>query len=499
MKGKKIPDRWLLIPIILIFLNFIYRLIDESKLIRYFPFDYTNDVSSYMAQLHFLKVCGFHNLCPYWYNSFISFKFSPPGWYFLTLPLYRIFGDVKIATYISIVMSFLAAFLLIYFLYKKLNFSKTKRIAFFFFMFGNAIAIGNFIRLGRAHELLSWVLFLVFAFFILYYKDKKINYNFFWIIPFYTYMILTYQSTAVLSSFFILGLFLSKPKIKEKITISLSVIFSFIITSFWWFPFIKDISESSIPSLNQNIWLWLFNSENLLTNLASIIIPLTLITSFYFYWKEKKSKSELLLFLPILLLSIFLLFRITTIIPILKNIFPDPYLIFLLFFIIYFSLNINIEKFNKLLKISGFLVLIIISVISISLNVFHTPKFMIPGEFEENMIDLLPYVEGRFITLGNNFPSTFSTKALDSYSPIYNNLSSAYGWYPELKSDDYFDIIRALQKSFEANDCKSIKGNLSQLNISTAISYLDGCNSLKDCGLNKIKEKSYICLFKVIK
>ena len=85
------------LALILLFANFIYRLIDQSKLIKYFPLDYNNDGSSYMAQLFFMKVCGFHSYCSYWYNGFTAFLHSPPGWYFFTLPILEIFGKVNIA------------------------------------------------------------------------------------------------------------------------------------------------------------------------------------------------------------------------------------------------------------------------------------------------------------------------------------------------------------------------------------------------------------------
>ena len=81
---KNIPDRWLYIPIILLAINFVYRLADQSQLLFYFPLDYTNDISSYMAQLFFLDKCGFHAFCPYWFNGFTTFQFTSPAWFFFT-------------------------------------------------------------------------------------------------------------------------------------------------------------------------------------------------------------------------------------------------------------------------------------------------------------------------------------------------------------------------------------------------------------------------------
>ena len=80
-------DKYLIIPIIILAIVMIYKLIDYSKLVAVFPLDYTNDISAYMAILFFLKTCGFHNLCPYWYNGFMTFYLSNPGCYFFCLSL----------------------------------------------------------------------------------------------------------------------------------------------------------------------------------------------------------------------------------------------------------------------------------------------------------------------------------------------------------------------------------------------------------------------------
>ena len=84
-------------------------------MLKYFPVDYNNDGSSYMAQLFFLKTCGFHNFCSYWYNGFVNFLHSPPGWYFFTLPILEIFGKVNIAMYLSILLILILSFFIIYF------------------------------------------------------------------------------------------------------------------------------------------------------------------------------------------------------------------------------------------------------------------------------------------------------------------------------------------------------------------------------------------------
>src|SRR3989344_9622784 len=100
-----IKDYYLYFPILILGVYLIYRLIDQSQIISIFPLDKYNDWSSYMAQLYFLKECGFHNFCQYWYNGFISFQITQPGWYFFVYPLYLITNNVQITAYLSLIIS----------------------------------------------------------------------------------------------------------------------------------------------------------------------------------------------------------------------------------------------------------------------------------------------------------------------------------------------------------------------------------------------------------
>src|SRR3990167_7651768 len=156
MKFNNIKDFYLYIPIIILGAYFIFRLINQSQIITTFPLDKYNDWSSYMAQLHFLKECGFHNFCSYWYNGFINFQINQPGWYFFIYPLYLITNNVQITAYLSLIITYLLSFIAIYFNRLKLGLSKIKVLAFFLFLFGNAVAIGNYIRVGKIHELFGW-------------------------------------------------------------------------------------------------------------------------------------------------------------------------------------------------------------------------------------------------------------------------------------------------------------------------------------------------------
>src|SRR3989344_2436430 len=110
MDKKIFNDKWLYIPIIILAINLLIRIIDQSKITYIFPLDLTNDGSSYISLLFFLDKCGFHNFCSYWYNGFISFQLTPPGWYFFTYPLLLIFNNYQVAYFVSIIIIFLLSF-----------------------------------------------------------------------------------------------------------------------------------------------------------------------------------------------------------------------------------------------------------------------------------------------------------------------------------------------------------------------------------------------------
>ena len=490
-------DGWLYLPIFVMSIYFLYRLVDQSQLLFYFPRDYVNDISSYMAQLFFLRECGFLNFCQYWYNGFISFSFTPPGWFLFALPFYYLFGDVKIATYFTMVLSFVLAFLVIYFGGKRFRLSKLQRVAFFSFMFMNALSIGSFIRLGRVHELFTWVWFLLFSFLILYYRERKLDWKSLFIIPSYSLILLSYLSIAVISSLLFLGLFIIKPK-KEKILVAFYFLASSLLTSFWFVPFIKSVFVSSaIPALTQNLWLWQFRSDLILTNLAAFLFPLAFLILFYYYWSSNnKPRNEIYFFAPVVILGILYLFRLTPFIPVFRNIFPDPYLPFFLFFSLFFFFKIDYSKIDiKVVKILPF-ALVFLALISITINILHTPSFVVKNDKANLELEgLFSKFNGSFLMFGD-YPRTIYAKAIYSYVPIYYGLSTPYGWYPELKEPSYFDTFKNLKKS-DLSDCGSFIHDIKFLNTTHVIGYRETCGKFSKCNLNFLENSGNFCLYKV--
>jgi len=469
--------------------NLIFRFFDQSKLIKYFPLDFVNDISSYMAQLFFLAKCGFYKFCPYWYNGFITFKYSPPGWYFFSLPFYYLFnGNVLIATYVSFTLLFVFGFFIIYFFGKIHKLSRISRLAFFIFFFGNAIAVGNFIRLGRYHELLGWVLFLILGFVVLYYKDRKLDFKSISIPILFSLIILTHSVIMILSSVLLFSLFLIKGN-KEKLLLVFYGFLGLLATSFWLLPNLLDLQGGWF--LKHKLTVNLINFKELLgENIASFVVPIILLGVFYFYYKSKnKSKRELLFYAPILFLSVLFMSRLVIFLPILDFVYPDAYMMFFLFFILFLFFKTKYEKrIYKLILV----LLIIISLVSVGYNMYFTPKFSEYTDLEKETLDALEKVEGTFMIFSKQ--ETSYNRAYYSYAPIFLDLRTPGGWYPFLSNKEYIEDLRKLHGFVDKKDCGNFKEYVELFNVDEIISYYDSCAFLKECGF-KEKVMGKVCLF----
>ncbi len=486
-------NKWLIIASVLLGMHLIFRLIDQAKMMTYFPLDFTNDISSYMAQLHFLKVCGFHQFCPYWYNGFTTFQFSPPGWYFFAYPLSLIFNSVQVAAYLSIVISLIAAFFLFLKLGKTASLSRIKSIAFFFLFFANASAIGNFIRLGRVHELLSWVLFIPFFFLIYYYHDKPIDKKFFLVIPLYASIILTYHSTAVLAGLVWLGFFFTRKTSKEVLKGIFALLVSFLFTSFWLVPFVMGVFQNStIPQLKQGTWIWNPALNNLSINLSVLLIPLAFLILFFLFYKNGNAiRSNFLFFMPAAIFTLLFFLRLTPFLPVFDQIYPDPIVHFILFFAIFFFLKMEIPT-GKIKQFSALLIIIVIA--SISLNIIYTPLFKIPNsEREKEFISYLPLIEDRFVITGK-FPPEPYAKAFYSFAATKNK-SSISGWYPEEKSSEYISRLANVNRAIDNNNCEEFKQELRYFNTTEVLSTKEYCERLRNCNLNEVSTKTETCFY----
>jgi hypothetical protein len=499
-----IKDKHLYLSLVVFSLYFIYRLVDQSKLLRIFPLDKTNDVSSYMTMLHFLSEYGYHQVIPFWQNGFTLFQFYPPGWYYFALPLVKLGGSVLFATFVSLVLIFLIIFLTFIYFGKFWGMSISRRVVFFLFLFANPIAIGNFIRLNRTTELFGWMFFIFLAFLFLRYKDKKLDLKFciLTVIAYFGLM-LSHPAIMVVGPILFLCLFLVK-KWKERIYLGLSALVSLILSSFWWlFSFVLNLEESTVGQEVIATGLLKFDFQWIWTNIASFVVPLVLFVCFYFYYKGR-SKRELLFFSPILVLALLFLFRIIVFVPFLNSVYPDIYLIMFLFFSLFCFLNIKCNLSSKIIKLIV-IVLVVVSLVSVGISHFKTPYFEEVLDVRSETIDILDEVEGKLLVPSNMFipldkgkvyvPITIN--ALYNYAIIYYGIDTAstaqvFG----STSEEYFEIYSKTRTAFESGDCSEFIEGVKWLNVSDVIAFEDRCNILDSCGFSEVVKKEQVCLYR---
>jgi len=486
--NKEINNKLLYIPILILGINLLIRIINQSKIIKQFPLDLTNDWSSYIALLHFLKECGFHNFCPYWYNGFITFKLVAPGWYFFSHIINIVINNYLMTVFISMILIFLLGFLVIYLFREKFDLTIKKSVLFFLLLFGNAAAIGNYIRLGRLPEFFAFMIFVLFSIIILYYKNKRFDWIILLTIPVYSLLILSHQTVAFLSSILWISLFLIRKRM-DRIKILLLILISLSIDSFWIIPYIKDFYNSAGTMYPIGVNLLTFSGHYLLENIFTIIIPLIFLWVLWIYLKRKNyEKREILFYSPIALIAILLLFRIPAFVPILKYIYPDVFMGFLIFFILFlFFREFEIKRIY-------FIGIIIISTISVLISIFYTPWFIEHTQLEKDTLEIMKDIKTNFL-MSDSHSKTSYGKAYYSYAPIYLNISTPSGWY-KIPSDEYFKKLREFGNSIKDKNCGLLIENADYLRNDYLISYDKDCDFLESCNLNKINQINNVCLYK---
>jgi hypothetical protein len=489
----KINEKWFLFAIIVLGIHLLWRLIDQSKMMFEFPLDYTNDYSGHMAMLFFLAKVGFHKIAPYWYNGYTVFKSYPPGWAFFTYPLYKLTSNILVATFTSVIALFSLSFITIALFFKKLGISFTKAAFFFLLIFANPIFIGNFIRLGKVPELYGWFIFTLFALFILYYKDRVMDKKFLVFILLYALLMFSYMTVIILAHLLLLGFFITRKARIEQMYIIGSVVMGLILSAFWWLPYLLSLLQNNILAYKMSYQLLHFSGQWLWTSIASFVVAGGFLIIFFLFWKNKEySRREMIFYSPMILLSLLIITRLIVFVPILNNVYPDSEMIFLIFFTAYFL--VTLKNTHKTLKIGFLIALILIPIAMVSINFYHTPKFIGHAPLTKDVLNLLPQIEGRFLMEGK-FSNTAYSKAVYSYGPIYLNLSTPSGWSHSENSPEYITKLLAVPNYLTAKDCTKLTETLDFLNTTSLITIYESCDFLKSCNYTLKNSSGDVCLY----
>jgi hypothetical protein len=496
MNKKTVPSNWLYFLIFVMGGYFVARLVNQAQMVKHFPLDFVNDYSSHIAELFFLKVCGFHGFCPFWYNGFDLFISYVPGWFFYAYPFYWGLGDPLAATFLALVVMFVLVLLAMALLGKELKLTRAQVVAFFLLLFANPISIGNFIRLGRLTEITGWFSFFLLAFIIYRYKDRKLDYGFLLFIPFYAYVMISHLAVMLITQVLVLSLFLVKP-VREKVAVVLAAIGGLSLSSFWVIPYLQDLSTNTTLGYAFGQWLLDFGMDQLFTNIATFAIGIFLWAMFYLFWKQNNySKKELLFYLPILVLSVLTTFRISPFLPIVKHLYPDPLMVFYLIFGFIFLFKLDLSqmsrRFNILLKVS----LVVIPIVFVVFSSLHTSWFEVPGDVEHEVLDMLPFVEGTFVMSPSPYQSLYG-RAVYSYAPIYHGLSTADGWAGIYMTPEYKSVMDENVQAFKRGDCDSLKITFEYLAVDQVVGLDQYCPLLESCGYEELRNTGHVCLVQI--
>lgn len=494
-KSKNIQDKWLIILIALLGLYLVFKIIERSNLISVFPFDFINDISSYMARLFFLAKYGFHAMVPNWFNGdYISFLFTPPAWYYFALPFYYLTKSVEIAAYTTFILTYILGLISFLILGKLNRLSLPKTIAFYLLFFANPLAIGNFIRLGKFPEMFSWTAFIGLFILIFFYFGKKFDMKAILLIPLYALVLLSSPSVFIFASILIFSLFLIKP-FKEKILITFFVILTALITSFWWIPYISNAS-GYYAGERVEMQGFLFDPLYVLGDtLASFAIMPIFFLALYFYLKSKRfAKKETLFFLPSLILGFLFFTRLIVFIPFLNKPHPDSYSIFFFFLSILLLFKTDFSIFPKTLKRIIKFSLMLIPVLIIAVSEMTMAPYVGHTVKDSETIELMSLVgnSGNLVILGASSynPSYYA------YGSIYYDIRTSGGYSIEEMKTELIKKSEGMQQGFEDQECSFID-KADKLGIDYIITYDKQCDFLKSCGLKEARKMSETCLYNI--
>lgn len=492
-----IKDSWLKIPAVLLFLYLLIRILDYGKIILYHPLsNLKHDFYSYGPILYFLKQCGFHAPCSYWYNGFTTFLAAPPGWYFFTYPFYYLTDNLRLSYYISYFLVFVLIGISIWFLGKRVGMTAIQRFAFFAFFIGNNVFM-NTARLARIPEIFSWLFFIIGFFILYYFKNRTLNSRFYWLIIPYTLSILSYHAVAILFSFLLLGYFFIDMR-KHFKPLFIVVLSSLLLSSFWWGYTLLHLNQTTLLNVLAGVeaW-WQFDSFAHFTSIATIVLPLLTFFSFFLYYKTNKQLSNLSFFLPSLILFFFFFIGVLPFVPILRQIYTHIYFSFMIFLILIFAFETNYKTWKLPSDTLITLCLIFVALLTISINIYNTPFFDKPSVEQEKLATLLKEVDGTFIMVGSLLAIQSHRTAYYSYAAVELDKKTVEGHYPAEASNTYLQETNLIHQGIASGDCEAFITTSRAYSVSYFLGYGPVCTTLSTCGLQEVNSLPPACLYKL--
>lgn len=474
----------------LIFLGLIaVRLIGEYKITYIFPLDTSNDISSYLGILHFFNKYGFLNTAPEWYGGIEVLKLYSPGWFFFTLPLLKFFGDVKIAAYASLIILYLIGLIVVMIFANSQRFTKLEGIFLYSLLFGNSLAIGDFIRNGRLPALFGWIAMVGIMAIILKYKDKHIDIAFYLLfIPTCFIALIAHAQETLLAGFSIIPLILIKPW-RERIHIFLSGMAATIFALFWLIPFLKGLRNSTIDNFAFTNAILDFKGVWAFKNIGLFVMIFGFIIMVLLHLREAKWKSkEIWFYSPFILLAIIIATKAIVYVPFMNIIYLNTYSLLFLLLASYLFLK------DKPLKNIAAIIIVLMAIANVLITHYHTPYFAEHSAIAEDTLNAMEHVNGTYLIISSNDPSAY-TRAFYSYGAIYLNLTTASGWSTHEVSKKWWADLTKISDGIKKEDCKLFLEGATKTGTTEFIAYKDNCQRLKECELSEKYFNQNACLY----
>jgi len=377
----------------------------------------------------------------------------------------------------------LLAFSLLFFILlgKIENLNYIKSIFLFLVFFLNPASFVSFFALGRLPTLESFAL-LILGFVILrYYKNKKLDLKFLVLFTiFFSVLILNHPSVTILYSFLLLGFMLNK-KIKENIILISSFIISIALTSFWWVGFIQQ----------SGVQLKGFTAINF-TNLISYgtFISLAFIIIFFI---QKKSKKELIFYLPSLILSLLYLTRLLTFIPYLNKIWPNAFNLYFTFLATFLLLKTNFKDINiKRIAITSIQIIPFVVIVFL----FLYPTNFTYSEIDKKVLNVMPKINEDVLIVNPPNKDIPVAAILYAYGAIQHNISTPSGFFYHSAPLSLLESLDQVTILVKEKECSKLKKELKELKTPLILTYYDYCTTLKDCNFKEEINDPPVCLFK---
>ena len=493
-----ISDKLLLIPLVGTLIIFIIKLISFSGILYKKSASVINlgDMTMHTSFLFFLEKYGFHSIVPAWYDGFQLFHLYAPGWYFFTLPIYKLFSNINLVILISYIAMLVLGLIASLLLGKYKNFTIIESLTFFVLFFMNPITIDYIFLNGRFPEFFAWVIFIFLLAVLSFYEHNKSNkYSLFFLTIILSILIISHPYVSFLGLLLTFLIFLIVRK-KNKYHIISAVILSFILTSFWWVPFLQGIL--SFPS--EVIQITAYQKGQLLDLKNSLIsfntaTLLSWLFIFYIYLKNSEiTKKQKIFYYPLIALSLLILFRITPFLPFLDQIPPNSYNLFYvsLSLVTLFKLKNIPPKIKKILTI----LLVILPLLSF-IVIFHIrPQESLEfTQKEMTIIELIPKIEGKYMFVDSNLPHVAPKNIISIATQEYNLFTPTGIYYPATPKRTY-ELVEKINKNLKDGNCRELSENLNSLGIRTSISQKQSnCEVLKQCNFKQVYSDEDVCMY----